>query len=336
MQPFTGLDIVTSALFEVGAFGPGDNIPNEDQVWVLKKFQTMVDSLNAQEYAVYAVNYLELTLQANIQPLLLGEGVTITATQLVAGLATYTGSNTYQVGDVVSTAGCTNGAGVFNVLNQIVTGGDGNTYFTTQIGASTVAQAAETAGLAIYATPANTFPNYVLPYSRPFKLADANIILNNVNPIVRVPLRIRDKDWWIANPVPTTPTTLPTDIYYDPRWPNGYLYLWPLQTFAYGLELEILLDLSNLRSLSQQFFMPQGYAEALTNLLAWKILPSYGKKDPVLIALIRDKKDASMGVIMANNSYSPVIATADAGIPRSGRHGTMFNWLSGQVVPGRR
>jgi len=107
------------------------------------------------------------------------------------------------------------------------------------------------------------FSNYLTTTQRPEKIEDANIILNNLSPIVKCPLRIRDKDWWVANSIPSVPTSIPTDLYYDPTFPNGQIYLWPLQNVNYGLELETWTNLSQYTSLTQQFWMPPGYEDAV-------------------------------------------------------------------------
>lgn len=331
MQPSTGLDITTGALLEIGAFAPGESIPAEDTDYCFSKFKRLADEWNSEEGTIFAVDYLTFLLVPNVQPLTIGEAVTITATSLTSNIATYTGRNRYIAGQLISVDGCTDS--IYNVLDTLVFFADA-TSFQLAITNPDIAPAAETAAKAIYSTVDNDFPNYATTNSRPVKVADANIILNNVTPNVTVPLRIRDRDWWIANSVRQTTTTLPTDLYYDPKFPNGEINLWPLQTTSYGLELEVWQNISDLKDTFSQFWMPQGYQNAVIYNLAVSLLPAYGKG-----SLNTDKlerlAEMSLAKVKSLNYWIPKIATADSGIPTGRRAGTMFNWLNGTVVPGR-
>jgi hypothetical protein len=331
MIPCTGLDITTAAFMEIGAFAPGESIPSEDTDWAFDKLGRLGDEWNAEEATIYATDFLTFILKPNIQPLTIGQAVTITATQLTSNTAIYTGRNDYVMGETVSVDGCVNS--IYNVLDSIVTFAN-DTRFELSITNADIPLAAETDAKAIFSTPDNDFPDYAMVNNRPTTIADANIILNNVSPTVRSYLRIRDKDWWMANSVRQTTTTLPTDLYYDPKFPNGEINLWPLQTFAYGLELEVWGSLSDLASPFSQFWMPPGYKNAVIYNLAVSLIPSYGKGSLNMQRLM-DLADGSLAKIKSLNLYHPRITTADAGIPTGRRAGSFFNWLNGQVVPGK-
>lgn len=111
-------------------------------------------------------------------------------------------------------------------------------------------------------------PTFQLNYERPVRIVNANVILNNVNPIVKFPLRMRDKDWYAFQRVPTIQTTLPTDLYYRPDWPLASLFFWPVPNFAYGVEFEIEDINVGATLLTQAFAAPPGYELALTLTLA--------------------------------------------------------------------
>jgi hypothetical protein len=204
--------------------------------------------------------------------------------------------------------------------------------FQTAIATGTVALTA-TNGLAIYSTPAEEFPNFATPYARPVAVVDANIVLQNVNPLVRTPIRIRDKDWWMANSVRTVPSSIPTDLYYDPSFPNGRIFLWPEQATNYLLELEVWQSLADLPSLSTPFYMPQGYQDFVAYSLAESLSPAFGKE---LSQTARGLLNKAVLRVQQMNSSSLKIATRDYGIPMGSKGGTVFNWLSGTVQPPRR
>lgn len=334
MPPTTVSTIVTNALLEIGAYSQGDIVPLADGSFGLSKLRRMLDAWMSDDLYVYGVDFLQLILVPNIQPLLIGEGVQVTKVSSDGTTATYLGLNHYQEGDFVSVGGVgTIGGNPFNVTGGIIVSATPTQFQILANSVNVVALTATPNGQAIYTTPPlDVFPQYLTSQQRPEKIVDANIILNNLNPIVKCPLRIRDKDWWIANSIPSVPTSIPTDLYYEPGFPNGQIYLWPLQNVNYGLELEVWTNLSQFTSLTQQFFLPQGYEDAVTYGLAVSLAPSYGRPlDATLSALATNAK----GKIQTRNSQSPKMATRDTGIPRGNRGGTLFNWLNGTTVPPR-
>jgi hypothetical protein len=330
--PITTLDIVTRALFEIGAFGPGDVIPTDDSNFVLYKLISLLDAWNSDQLNIFATDYLQPTLVPNVQPLTIGEAVTVTAVSAAAGVATYVGANGYVQGQRVSTNGIGTIGGLnFNQLNVIVVSATAS-QFQTAIAAGTVALTPVLTGMAIYATPTNVFPNYPTVGARPVEIFNANIILNNLNPIVKCPLRIRDRDWWIANTIPNVPTSIPTDLYYNPTFPFGQIYLWPEQDITYGLEVQVPIDLLNQPTFTSQFYGPPGYQDFTIYGLAESICPTYGKElSPTAVKLLNK---ATLRV-QQKNSFSPKMSTRDPGIPRGARGNTLFNWLSGTTTPPR-
>lgn len=162
---------------------------------------------------------------------------------------------------------------------------------------------------------------------RPVRIEAANVILNNVTPYVKSPLNIRNDQFWQNNPVPTVTTTLPTDLYYSPAWPNGQLYLWPIPTIAYGLELWFWTLLNEFATINDTVSFPPGYRSALIYSLAVELSNAFGKAvSPSLAQLAIN----GVNYIQENNSDSPIIATTDSGIPDVGRKQIpSFNWRTG-------
>jgi hypothetical protein len=335
MPPTTAINLITNALLEIGAYSQGESLPAAEATFGLSKLNRMLDAWNSDNLYIFSVDFLQLVLIPNIQPLLIGEGVQITAVSSDGTLSTFVGANRYVEGDIVSTGGIgTIGGLSFNVLNAIVQSATPLQFVLANPGAVVGLTLATPSNnwQAIYATPANQFPNYLTVTQRPEEIHDANIILNNLSPIVKCPLRLRDKDWWMANSIPSVPTSIPTDLFYDASFPNGKIFLWPLQNVTYGLELEVWNNLTALPSLTQQFYLPQGYEDAVTYGLGMSLAPSYGRSlSQELLMLATQAKSK----IQLANSKSPKMATRDSGIPRGHRGGTLFNWLNGTTVPPR-
>jgi hypothetical protein len=165
---------------------------------------------------------------------------------------------------------------------------------------------------------------------RPNIILGANVVLNNVSPTVRVPVNIRDDQWWLANPIRGINTTFPTDLYYSPAWPNGVVNLWPVPSVSYGFEIEAPIVLANL-TLNSTFSMPPGYQDAMTLTLAEDLQGIYGKPpDPRLMKKALEARHR----IFANNYATPRLVTRDSGMPvNRSFNQTTYNYRSGLFQP---
>lgn len=162
---------------------------------------------------------------------------------------------------------------------------------------------------------------------RPVTIDGANVILNNVTPEVKTPLKVVRYPWWLTQSVPETTTELPSYLYYEPKWPNGEIRLWPLPTYAYGLELMVREVLSELES-ADDFSMPPGYRTAMILTLAEDL---HGPLRKMWTPTQAGKARTARARIFANNDLTPAIATKDAGMPTSGiKPRPYFNYMNGE------
>lgn len=162
---------------------------------------------------------------------------------------------------------------------------------------------------------------------RPVKIEACNILLNNVAPYVKSPVNIRNDQFWQNNTVPNVTSSIPTDLYYSPSWPNGQLYFWPVPTTAYGVELWFWKVISQFFALTDDVSFPPGYRDCLAYSLAIALAPSFGKSASVeLVALTKVARDA----VFQNNLDAPKIMTTDSGIPNQNyKNLPSFNWKTG-------
>lgn len=162
---------------------------------------------------------------------------------------------------------------------------------------------------------------------RPDQILGANIVLTNVTPAVRNPLNIRDAQWWLDQTVQAITSALPTDLYYAPGWPNGSLYLWPIPTTAYDIELETRLDLTDTLALSDTVSLPPGYRKALILTLAENLLTPFGRPGDANLSVRAAK---ARGLVFANNVTTPRLQTYDAGMSGGeARNRPTFNYRTG-------
>lgn len=157
---------------------------------------------------------------------------------------------------------------------------------------------------------------------RPVRISGANIILTGSNPVVRTRVAIRDDAWWLQVPVQGISTPIPSSLYYSADWPNGNIFLWPVPTVAY--QLELLTDvLFGVFSLQDTFWLPYGYRDAISLTLAEELAPGFGQTaSPALVSSASEAR----GIIFGNNDDIPYIATADSGLQHA-QSGNTFNWI---------
>ena len=160
---------------------------------------------------------------------------------------------------------------------------------------------------------------------RPVDIDAANLVLTDQTPNAHVPITMRDRAWYRNLSTPDITGSFPTDGYYDPTWPNGQLYLFPKPTTAWKIELWLRLLLDDTLVIGDTFTMPPGYQEAVTNTLAEDIA---GPFETGVSPDLEKKARASRARVFGQNSPSPRIAAADAGLGGQGGH---FDWRTGVV-----
>lgn len=334
----TANDIITNALYEMGAYSFGETPSAQDMAFALSNLNRMVDAWNSSKIYLVAYGFASFNMIASHNPLTIGQGVNITSVSATGSVATYVGQNQYTVGQLVSTNNIGTIGGVqFNQTKQAVQSVAANgSSFTLTCGAGTVGSTNVTGMAIIAATPPNAFPDIAIPSTRPVKIVNANIILNPTSgpeSYTRVPMRIVDHDWWANQRVPKIQTDLPTHLYYQPDWPNGSMFLWPVPDVGYPVEIETWTNLTNFPNLTQTFTMPPGYEDAITYSLAERLCPSFGRPiDQTLVALGRNAR----GLIQGNNVKAPTITTQDYGLPKGEPTRPYWNWLAPQDLTGGR
>lgn len=162
---------------------------------------------------------------------------------------------------------------------------------------------------------------------RPVDVASCSFILNSAtaNP-VDLPVRMRDKDWWSANPLKSLQSSIVTDCYYNSGAPNGELNFFPISNVIAPVRLELWSSIANPVAYTTALTMPQGYSDLLVYNLAVALAPAFNANpSPLLIGLAQ----RALATVEANNNEPPRIVTTD-GMPGAGGSGRPdFNFLTG-------
>lgn len=163
---------------------------------------------------------------------------------------------------------------------------------------------------------------------RPVSVEGATVVVSGAEPTGRRPLHLRDAQWWQHQRAPTVTGPYPTDVYYDPTWPNGSLYFWPVPTTAATVQLWIRLALGQV-SATDTWSLPPGYREAVTLSLAEALAAPLGRTWTAAQALqAREARERVFRV----NVQTPRLVTADAGMPHGRRGRPNFFWWTGEVL----
>lgn len=163
---------------------------------------------------------------------------------------------------------------------------------------------------------------------RPVKILSASAIINNTTPPVLAPISIETSQWWAGVTLPGISSMYPTNLFYNPAFPNGELYLWPISNTNFGLRLETWVQILQFGSITDPIggpgstlSVPPGYRNAMMLSLAETLggLPR--------ATLARDAA-AARAAIFTNNALPADISTRDSGMPgnQEGRRSTTFNY----------
>lgn len=194
--------------------------------------------------------------------------------------------------------------------------------------------------LAANHSPTKIGPNLVAPEFnlgantvRPVKIVSAAWVLSTGGQAVDTPiLNIRDDDWWAQNRLKSLTSTIATDLYYSPDFPNGNLYFWPIPTVANQVRLEMWGQIPQNPLSTDTFVLPPGYYDAATLSLAFRLKSILGAAAIVTPELVEEYRLA-MRVVEGNNAQSPRISTAQAGMKPSRAGGRAdFNWADGTIT----
>ena len=166
---------------------------------------------------------------------------------------------------------------------------------------------------------------------RPVAILAANRLQGSGVTLVRIPINIRDKAWWMAQSTPNVQDGIPTDLFYDPTWDNGSVYLWPVPDAVFTIELMVRLVLSQVTAatITTTLSMPPAMYRWLMLTLAEDLCTPLSQTWTPTQA----KKLAKATTAYFGNNNPPIrIATRDSGMP-SGSRGpsACFNWRSRQT-----
>jgi hypothetical protein len=178
------------------------------------------------------------------------------------------------------------------------------------------------------------------PAPRPVRLESCALLLNTATPtgLVDLPMNIRDKNWWALQQVKGIQTNVPTDVYYEPSFPDGSLFFWPVPDSAQQVRMQFWQTVQSFVTITDPIggpggpnTLPTAYRQALMLSLAESLLAGSSRVPPPTLEPAARKARAA---VLGNNAKSPRQQTQDSGMPKSGKARPDFNWATGGAVGG--
>lgn len=170
--------------------------------------------------------------------------------------------------------------------------------------------------------------NFVVA-ARPDKLEAAFLRMLNSSQQPDVPLRIITAHEDYNRIAIKTQGTYPNVVFYDPAYPVGLLYPWPVPASGlYELHITIKETLGALANLAATINLPPEYIPALKFNLAVRINASYPGSDPIpdVVALAKD----SLNTIRLANGAVPEMRMPSGLTARMGRYNVYTDYPTNQ------
>lgn len=299
----TALKLITGALRKTGQYGAGEAISSEDAADALDVFNGLLDSLSNDNKAIFFSNENIITLTANQLSYTIGnEYAGNFVGTVTSGSPTITGFTPPQLP--------TNG----NIQQSFVVGatliGPGIPTGTTAlaIGSNTVTMSQNAVG---------NFTNQIsftspgqIAIQRPLRITQAYSRITTTNSFVDFPCEIKDIDAYAHIGLKYQPGPWAKWLFYNPTFPNGTIYLWPVptQTVQFHFWTDMLLQSVGLTDVLR---LPQGYYNYLQFALAELLCVDYGIGVPPDLARLARRYEM---MIKSNNATVDREIAIDAAI----------------------
>lgn len=133
---------------------------------------------------------------------------------------------------------------------------------------------------------------------------------------IDVPVKIlKSRAAYDSLPSKSDTTTFPSVLYYDPAYPLGVIYVYPVPSSAITFKVNTTQDFQNFAGLTTAMSLPRGFQWAIEHNLAVALEPIFNV--PASQAVIREA-DNSLSALKRVNSR-PIFASTEASYVLNGR-----------------
>jgi len=177
---------------------------------------------------------------------------------------------------------------------------------------------------------ASTNPNTIgtggnINATRPIKIERASIIESGQ--VIEYPLEIIETaEQWQAIPDKTQTASVPLKMWYEPEFPLGKLWFYPICSAANSVVLYTWSALGTLAALATDISFPPGYERMIRYNLAMDLAAEFGVTPSALVDRIATETRAAMKALNAPAS----LIKCDPGVLALGRSRRGINILTGE------
>lgn len=286
------LDLVQDALGEVGAYAAGESVDPDDANFVLRRINQMLQTWSNATMMVPYITEIIFPLVTNEKHYTIGKGGTVGGSitgsiALTTLTVTAISSGNIALGQYITGAGITANTKIIKFLTGA---GETGTYQVS------ISQAVSSTTITTY-------------YQRPLRINSAFVRSSQLDYIVK-PVNIETYE---LIGIKNLQGAWPRILYYQPSSPVGNLIVWPVPGSG---EMHVFAEtvFQGFNSLSDEVTLPEGYELAVLQNAAELIMPTYGKNDPQMIAMIRDNARTSRQWVKSTNMQPPAISQFDPNV----------------------
>lgn len=294
------LNIISSALRSIGAFGSGDTIGPAEANDAFYLLNEMLDQWSNDHLLVFSVQEViqELTGGQYIYTIGPGGSIGSSVTGSVSGTVltvSAIASGAISVGQVISGLGITTGSAITSLGTAF--GGNGNNALGTY-----------NLSLSSTATGSITITSY---QPRPLRINTAFVrVVNSITGTLDYDVAVWPYEQYQQIGIKTLPGPWPKIVSMVRTEPLGSLYYFPNPSQG---EMHLFVDtvLNQFSTLNDTIVLPQGYQGALHWGLAELLMPEYGKNDPTQLSMVTKNAAAGRQLVRNSNMHPQVPASFD-------------------------
>lgn len=297
----TPLDIISRSLKDIGALEAGE-VPVADAAQdAFDMLNDVLDQWSNETMMIYNTTEIIFPITAGQTQYTIGPGGEIGAS--------FTGSIS---GNVLTVTGIASGAVAMNqtLAGSGVAAGTQIVGFLTGAGGNINEAGTYTVNIA-QTVASTTISAY---YQKPITIDTAFVRINtnsNGQPVINggldYPVAVLELEAYEMIGLKTLNGPWPKALYYNPGQVLGNLFVWPnpsqgeMHMFAKTIFTRFL-------TLSDEIIMPQGYVNAMRWCLAERLMPMYGKNNPVQIQMISGYAAQAKATLKRMNMKPPKTA----------------------------
>lgn len=182
----------------------------------------------------------------------------------------------------------------------------------------------------VYTIGRGTAPAADFVADRPVEILAAAIVDTTQSPEVFIPVSVVDADVWESFSVIGYDTSVPTQLWYEPTFPNGRIHMRGIPSnVGYELRIQTTQSLGQAAALTTVFSFPPGYYEAFLYSLAERLCNPFGKVGEIA-ARLRVQAREARAIVSSVNAESPLMLLDGL---KTGKEQPYYNWLLSPYIP---